>query len=93
MLSDEKFYERAEKFALLKNVDGKYFTFEQYKTLVGENQKDKNGDLIYWGSVPKNIDESQFAGMEFKLIKATVKENGFNKKQEPFTKILRPKFE
>lgn len=47
MLSDEKFYERAEKFALLKNVDGKYFTFEEYKTLTGENQKDKNGDLIY----------------------------------------------
>ncbi len=47
MLSDEKFYERAEKFALLKNVDGKYFTFEEYKALVGENQKDKNGDLIY----------------------------------------------
>ncbi|HLP06310.1 MAG TPA: molecular chaperone HtpG, partial [Paludibacter sp.] len=47
MLSDEKFYERGEKFALLKNVDGKYFTFEEYKTLVGETQKDKNGDLIY----------------------------------------------
>ena len=47
MLSDEKFYERGEKFALLKNIDGKYFTFEEYKTLVGENQKDKNGDLIY----------------------------------------------
>ena len=47
MLSDEKFYERGEKFALLKNVDGKYFTFEEYKTMVGENQKDKNGDLIY----------------------------------------------
>ena len=47
MLSDEKFYERAEKFALLKNIDGKYFTFEEYKALVGENQKDKNGDVIY----------------------------------------------
>ncbi len=47
MLSDEKFYERAEKFSLLKNIDCKYFTFEEYKTLVGENQKDKNGDLIY----------------------------------------------
>ena len=47
MLSDEKFYERAEKFALLKNVDSNYYTFEEYKTLVGENQKDKNGDLIY----------------------------------------------
>jgi molecular chaperone HtpG len=47
MLSDEKFYERGEKFALLKNVDGKYFTFEEYKTLTGENQKDKDGNLIY----------------------------------------------
>ena len=47
MLSDEKFYEKAEKFALLKNVDGKYFTFDEYKKLVEENQKDKNGDLIY----------------------------------------------
>ena len=47
MLSDEKFYERAEKFALLKNIDGKYFTFDEYKALVGENQKDKNGDVIY----------------------------------------------
>ncbi|MDO9154806.1 MAG: molecular chaperone HtpG [Paludibacter sp.] len=47
MLSDEKFYERAEKFAFLKNVDGKYFTFDEYKSLVGENQKDKNGDVIY----------------------------------------------
>jgi molecular chaperone HtpG len=47
MLTDEKFYERAEKFAFFKNVDGKYFTYEEYKTLIGENQKDKNGDLIY----------------------------------------------
>jgi molecular chaperone HtpG len=47
MLSDEKFYEKAEKFALLKNVDSKYFTLEEYKDLVKENQKDKNGDLIY----------------------------------------------
>ena len=47
MLSDEKFYEKAEKFALLKNMEGKFFTFEEYKDLVKENQKDKNGDLIY----------------------------------------------
>lgn len=47
MLSDEKFYEKAEKFALLKTVEGKYFTFEEYKELVKENQKDRNGDLIY----------------------------------------------
>ncbi|MEA4935751.1 MAG: molecular chaperone HtpG [Paludibacter sp.] len=47
MLSDEKFYEKAEKFALLKTVEDKYYTFEEYKDLVKDNQKDKNGDLIY----------------------------------------------
>jgi len=55
MLSDEKFYERAEKFTLLKNVDGKYFTLEEYKTLVGENQKDKEGNVIYLYA--NNLDE------------------------------------
>ncbi len=55
MLSDEKFYEKAEKFALLKNKDNKCFTFEEYKQLVGENQKDKNGDLIYLYST--NVEE------------------------------------
>ncbi len=47
MLSDEKFYERAEKFALLKNVDGKYFTFEEYRKLIEPNQTDKDGNLVY----------------------------------------------
>ena len=47
MLSDEKFYERAEKFALLKNVDGKYFTLEEYKELTKAEQTDKENNLIY----------------------------------------------
>jgi molecular chaperone HtpG len=47
MISEEKFYERAEKFALLKNTDGKYFTFEEYKTLITENQTNKNKNLVY----------------------------------------------
>lgn len=47
MLSDEKFYERAVKFALLRNVDKKYFTYDEYKALIEGNQKDKNGELIY----------------------------------------------
>lgn len=46
MLSDEKFYDRAVGFALLKNLDNKYFTFEEYKAQVKETQTDKNGDLI-----------------------------------------------
>ncbi len=46
MLSDEKFYDRAIGFALLKNIDGKYFTYEEYKSHIQENQTDKNGDTI-----------------------------------------------
>ncbi len=47
MITDEKFYERAEKFALFKNVDGEYFTFEEYKNKIEKNQKDKDNQLIY----------------------------------------------
>lgn len=47
ILTDEKFAERAESFVLLKNVDGKYYTLEEYKTLVSENHKDKDGNIIY----------------------------------------------
>lgn len=47
MLSDEKFYERAEKIALLKNTEGKYFTLDEYKTLVEGSQTDKDGSVIY----------------------------------------------
>ncbi|MCC8094359.1 MAG: molecular chaperone HtpG [Tannerellaceae bacterium] len=47
MLSDEKFYDRAAKFALFKDVNGKYYTFEEYKTLIKEDHTDKTGNLIY----------------------------------------------
>jgi molecular chaperone HtpG len=47
MLTEEKFYEKAEKFALLKNTDGKYFTFEEYEKLIKDNQTDRNKNLIY----------------------------------------------
>ncbi len=47
MLSDEKFYDRAVKFALLKDVDGAYYTFDEYKTLTESNQTDKEGNLVY----------------------------------------------
>ena len=47
MLSDEKFCERALKFALLKNTDSKYFSFEEYKTAVSEAQTDKDKKLVY----------------------------------------------
>jgi len=47
MLTDEKFYEKAQKFALFKNTDKKYFTFDEYEKLVKENQTDKNKQLVY----------------------------------------------
>ena len=47
MLSDEKFYDRAQKFALLKDTDKKYYTLEEYKTLIEANQTDKDKNLIY----------------------------------------------
>ncbi len=47
VLSDEKFYDRAKAFTLLKNTDGKYFTFEEYQTLVKENQTDRENNTVY----------------------------------------------
>ncbi len=47
MLTDEKFFDRAAKFALFKNVEDKYFTFEEYKTLIKDNQTDKDNTLVY----------------------------------------------
>ncbi len=47
MLSQEDFYDRAKDFCLLKDVDGKYFTLEEYKTLIKDNQTDKDGNLVY----------------------------------------------
>jgi molecular chaperone HtpG len=47
IVTDEKFFERAEKFYLFKNTDEKYFTFGEYKKLIEPEQKDKNKNLIY----------------------------------------------
>jgi len=58
MITDEKFYERAEKFALFKNVDDKYFTFEEYEKLVKENQTDKNKTLVYLYATDKEAQHS-----------------------------------
>lgn len=47
MLTQEDFYEKASKFALLKDTDNKYYTFEEYQTLIKDSQTDKDGNLIY----------------------------------------------
>ena len=69
MITDEKFYERADKFALFKNVDGKYFTFDEYEKLIKENQTDKNKTLIYLYTTDKDeqysyIDQAKNRGYD-----------------------------
>lgn len=61
MLSQEDFYERAKDFALLKDVEGKYFTYEEYKTLIKDNQTDKDGNLVY---LYANNKEEQYSYIE-----------------------------
>ena len=61
MLSDEKFYERAQKFVLLKDTEDKYYTLEEYKTLIEGNQTDKDGQLIYLYATDK---EAQYSYIE-----------------------------
>ena len=61
MLSQEDFYERTKDFALLKDVEGKYFTFEEYKTLIKDNQTDKDGNLVY---LYANNKEEQYSYIE-----------------------------
>jgi molecular chaperone HtpG len=61
MITEEKFYEKASKFALLKNTDDKYFTFEEYEGLIKENQTDKNNTLVYLYSTNKT---DQFSYIE-----------------------------
>lgn len=53
MITEEKFYDKASKFALLKTTDDKYFTFEEYEKLIKENQTDKNKTMVYLYSTNK----------------------------------------
>jgi molecular chaperone HtpG len=61
MITEEKFYEKASKFALLKNTDDKYFTYEEYENLIREKQTDRNKTLIYLYSTNKT---DQFSYIE-----------------------------
>ena len=61
MLSDSDFYDRAKDFALIKDTEGKYFTFDEYKTLVKDNQTDKDGFLV---NLYTNNKEEQYSYIE-----------------------------
>ena len=58
MLSQDDFYERAKDFALLKDVEGKHYTYDEYKTLIKDNQTDKDGNLVYLYSTDKDAQYS-----------------------------------
>jgi ATPase/histidine kinase/DNA gyrase B/HSP90 domain protein len=61
MLSQPDFYDRAKDFSLFTDVDGKNFTFEEYKTLIKDNQTDKDGTLVYLYATNK---EEQYSYIE-----------------------------
>jgi len=66
MLSEETFYDKAKDFALLKDTEGKYFTFDEYKTLIEAAQKDKDGNLIYLYATDKEEQYSYIQGAKDK---------------------------
>ncbi len=73
MITEEKFYERALKFALVKNTDGKYFTFDEYEKIIKENQTDKNKTLVYLYATDKDsqysyIDKAKTKGYDVLLM-------------------------
>ena len=69
MLTQEDFYDKAKKFALFTDTDGKYYTFEEYQTLIKDNQTDKDKNLIY---LYANNKDEQFAYIE------AAKNKGYN---------------
>ncbi len=90
MLSEENFYDKAKDFALLKDVEGKFFTFEEYKTLIKDNQTDKEGQLVYLYATNK---EDQYSYIE------AAKEKGYSvlmldgELDVPVISMLEQKFE
>lgn len=90
MLTQEDFYEKASKFALFKDTDNKYYTFEEYQTLIKDSQTDKDGNLIYLYA--NNADE------QYTYIDAA-KDKGYNvllldgQLDVPMINMLEQKFE
>ena len=69
MLSENDFYDKAKAFALFKDVDGKYFTYDEYRDLIKDAQTDKEGNLIYLYATNK---DEQYSYIE------TAKSKGYN---------------
>lgn len=90
MLSQNDFYDRAKDFALLKDVEGKHYTFEEYKTLIKDNQTDKDGNLVYLYATDKEeqysyIEAAQAKGYSVLLLDGQL--------DTPMLQMLEQKFE
>lgn len=73
MISEEKFYEKAAQFALFKNTEGKYFTYDEYAKLIKENQTDKQKSVVYLYATDKTdqytyIDKAKKKGYDVLLL-------------------------
>ncbi len=90
MLSQDDFYDRAKDFALFKDVDGKYFTFEEYKTLIKDNQTDKNGELVYLYATNKDDQYSYIKSAEDKGYSVLLLDGQLD---VPMVSMLESKFE
>ena len=90
MLSQEDFYDRAKDFSLMKDTEAKYFTYEEYRTLIKDNQTDKDGNLVY---LYANNLEDQYAYIE------AAKQKGYSvllldgELDVPMVSMLEQKFE
>lgn len=91
ILTEEKFWEKAQKFCLLKNVDGQCFTCEEYQTLIKDNQTDKDGQLTYIYTSDKDaqhsyIDEAKSKGYDVLLMDGQLDVHFVGKLEQLFEK-------
>lgn len=90
MLSQDDFYNRAKDFCLVKDVEGKYFTLEEYKTLISSEQTDKDGNLVYLYTDNK---EEQYSFVEAAKSKGYSVLNLDGQLDVPAASMLEQKFE
>lgn len=90
MLTQEDFYDKAKSYSLLKDYDGKYFTFEEYQTLIKESQTDKDGNLIYLYAQDKDAQYSYIDAAKNKGYSVLIMDGQLD---TPLVSMLEQKFE
>lgn len=90
LLSEESFYDRAKEFFLLKDSEGKYFTFEEYQALIKDNQTDKDGNLIYLYANNQNDQYSYIEAAKSKGYSVLILDGQLD---VPLVSMLEQKFE